>query len=47
MKKVKITYEELQKWKAKKYDNSFISGPLNLFHIKSKEDRFILLPVRI
>lgn len=23
------------------------SGPLNLFHIKSKEDRFILLPVRI
>lgn len=27
--------------------NIMYSGPLNLFHIKSKEDRFILLPVRI
>jgi len=28
MKKVKITYEELQKWKATRYDNSFIKSIL-------------------
>ena len=28
MKKVKITFEELQKWKATRYDNSFIKSIL-------------------
>jgi hypothetical protein len=28
MKIVKITYEELQKWKATRYDNSFIKSIL-------------------
>lgn len=38
MKIVKITYEELQKWKATRYDNSFIKNILaKHLNVKSSE----------